>query len=256
LSDVARKALVDQMTASGTTALNTISGSGAVSAASVPAASVSAASAPAPAAPAAAPAPAAPAPAAPAASVQASSLQAAPVQATVVQAASAQVTTTQAASATGAQITVDTADFDALDGIAVSAEAFDRKLTPALRIEDNEVTLVGGTTAPWVGIGVALSFDQPGSVMVTGNRVVVPDATTVACSLLAPVGAIVTGNFFWQLALPPARATGQFSLILLTASPEIMVASNVIVFAELVLPARASPPNATGWDLLNTVVLA
>jgi hypothetical protein len=256
LSDVARKALVDQMTASGTTALNTISGSGAVSAASVPAASVSAASAPAPAAAAAAPAPAAPAPAAPAASVQASSLQAAPVQATVVQAASAQATTTQAASATGAQITVDTADFDALDGIAVSAEAFDRKLTPALRIEDNEVTLVGGTTAPWVGIGVALSFDQPGSVMVTGNRVVVPDATTVACSLLAPVGAIVTGNFFWQLALPPARATGQFSLILLTASPEIMVASNVIVFAELVLPARASPPNATGWDLLNTVVLA
>jgi len=147
---------------------------------------------------------------------------------------------------------VDLTNYDALDTISVGAELYEQVLTPALRIEDNEVTLAAGTVSPWIGIGVLLSFDDPGSVIVTGNRVVVPDATSVACGLLAPAGAVVTGNLFVQQELPATGAVGQFGLILITASPAIMVASNVVIYAELILPARASQAATTTWEFLNT----
>jgi hypothetical protein len=161
-------------------------------------------------------------------------------------------TTTQAAS--GARLpAIDTASFDTLDAVAVAAELRERQLTPALRFTDNEVTLTSGMTTPWVGIGAILSPDEPGSVIVSGNRVVVPDATTAACGMLFPAGAVVTGNIFAQLAAAPEGATATWSLILITNSPAIMVSANVIGFFELVLPARTTQAATTSWEFLNTV---
>jgi hypothetical protein len=151
-----------------------------------------------------------------------------------------------------APLTVDTAAYDHLNAISVASELQQGDLTPALRIEDNEVTL--STTAPWVGIAVILSPDEPGSVIVSGNRVETPDTTICACSLLLLASGVVTGNLFVQLAAAPARAATLPSLVVLTASPFIMVSSNVVALtSEYVLPTRTLPP-AAGWDFLNTVI--
>jgi hypothetical protein len=146
---------------------------------------------------------------------------------------------------------IDTAAFDKLD--AVAAELTERQLTPALRFADNEVTLTSDVTTPWVGIGAILSPDEPGSVLVNGNRVVVPDATTAACGMLFPAGAVVTGNLFAQLAAAPEGANATGSLILVTNSPAIMVSANVISRSEQVLPARTTQAATTSWEFLNTV---
>ena len=150
------------------------------------------------------------------------------------------------------KVTIDTASFDKIDTLALAAELYERELTPAIRLEDNEVTLNALGSTPWVGLGVALSPDEPGSVIVSGNRVTVPDATTAACGLLFPVGAVVTGNLFAQLAAAPAGSTATWCLILITNSPAIMVAANMVGFFELVLPLRASPATTTAWEFLNT----
>jgi hypothetical protein len=149
-------------------------------------------------------------------------------------------------------IKVDAKLFDQINKMSVAAEAFEQDITPALRIENNEITLAGSDS---VAILAVMSFDELGSVMVTGNRVVVPDASTVACSLLGPVAAVVTGNMFWQKALPPDGAAGQFSLIVLAGSTGIVAAGNVTVFAEYIAPARPAQASTATWDFLNTVAV-
>jgi hypothetical protein len=146
---------------------------------------------------------------------------------------------------------VDTSNFEAINAIAVAAEVSQRVLTPAIRLEDNEVTLTAGATAPWVGLAALLSPDEPGSVIVNGNRVVVPDATTVACAVIFPAGAVVSGNLFAQSVAAPAGTPTTPCLIVLSRSPAIMVGSNVASFTELVTPQR-SPPSTAIWDFLNT----
>jgi hypothetical protein len=59
---------------------------------------------------------------------------------------------------------IDPASFDKLYAVAGA------QLSPALRFTDNEVTLSSNITTPWVGIGAILSPDEPGSVIVSGNR--------------------------------------------------------------------------------------
>jgi hypothetical protein len=68
-----------------------------------------------------------------------------------------------------------------------------------------------------------------------------------------PAGAVVTGNLFVQQALPPQGKTFVASLLLLTASPAIMVAANTISFFEYILPQRSTQAATTSWEFLNTV---
>jgi hypothetical protein len=98
-----------------------------------------------------------------------------------------------------------------------------------------------------------LSPDAPNSVMVSGNRVMVPDNTTAACGLLFPLGAVVTGNLFVQKALTTDGAATEPCLILMTTSPAIDVSANVTTHGELVLPVRSTPAATTTWEFLNTV---
>jgi hypothetical protein len=152
---------------------------------------------------------------------------------------------------------IDTAAFDKVDAISVAAEVNEPNITPALRIEDNEITLtntvgIAGSTTPWVGIGVGLSPDEASSVMVSGNRVVVPDATTTACAVAFPTAAVVTGNLFAQLASNPTGAPGLPALTVMTSTPASMVSANVASYTELVTPSRASAALTTSWDFLNT----
>jgi hypothetical protein len=157
-----------------------------------------------------------------------------------------------AQAATAGSTTVDSTAFDKLNAIAVAAELLQRDLTPALRLEDNEVTLSATSTTPWVGIAAVLSADEPGSAIVSGNRVVTPDTATVACAVMLPLSAVVTGNLFVQLGTRRDGGSAAPSLVVLTASPLIMVASNVVTqMGEYVRPLRTTTP-APGWDFLNS----
>jgi hypothetical protein len=149
--------------------------------------------------------------------------------------------------------TVNQAVFDQLDAIALSAELDESTLTPAIRFEDNEITITTDFGTPWVGLGLVLSADEPGSVIVSGNRVVVPDTNTVACGLLLPAGAVVTGNLLVQLGKPDYYR-GAPCLFLATGSLAVSVASNVIVASAFVIPVAAAPTGVTIWQLLNTIV--
>jgi hypothetical protein len=158
---------------------------------------------------------------------------------------------------------ISSAAYDKINNVAVAAELAEPSLIPALRIENNEVTLSSAITTPFVGIGATLSIETSdyysypsadGSVLVRGNRVAVPDATTTACGLLLPAAAVVTGNLFAQLQPAPDNSTPVPSLFLGTTSPAIMVAANVIAASDLVLPLRSNAFPQTSWEFLNTVI--
>ena len=102
-------------------------------------------------------------------------------------------------------------------------------------------------------------------MIVSGNRVVTPNATIPACSLLFPYGAAVTGNIFVQLAPAPQGGTPLSCLNVVavslpaSGSAAIAVSANVVIgtapapiVAEFILPARTLAP-AVGWDFLNTL---
>ncbi len=99
---------------------------------------------------------------------------------------------------------------------------------------------------------VTLSPAEPGSVMVLGNRVAVPDASIVACALLMPAGAVVSGNLFVQQTPAGKKSTPLPCLIVLTDSPAIMVSANVASFFELIVPVRATQATTTSWEFLET----
>jgi hypothetical protein len=147
---------------------------------------------------------------------------------------------------------VDLSSFDKLDAISLVAEIGLPALTPALRIDSNELTLTEAATAAWAGVVVALSTNQSASVIVNGNRVRVPDTDMPACAIALPqsaVGAAVAGNLFLQ---PPPTFNPPSVSSLILIGPEIMVSANVVRSAELVAPQRTIQP-APGWDFLNTV---
>jgi hypothetical protein len=89
-------------------------------------------------------------------------------------------------------------------------------------------------------------------VIVSGNRVRVPETDMPACAVVlseGAVGAAVTGNLFLQPP-PTLKPASIQSLILI--GPEIMVSANVVRSTELVTPQRTIQP-AAGWDFFNTV---
>ena len=157
-----------------------------------------------------------------------------------------------AAAAPAAGASVDVSSFDKLDAISLAAEIGVPALTPTLRIDGNEVILTTGATAGWAGVVVVLSTNQPASVIVSGNRVRVPETDMPACAVVlseGAVGAAVTGNLFLQPP-PTLKPASIQSLILI--GPEIMVSANVVRSTELVTPQRTIQP-AAGWDFFNTV---
>jgi hypothetical protein len=157
-----------------------------------------------------------------------------------------------AAAAPAAGASVDVSSFDKLDAISLAAEIGVPALTPTLRIDGNEVMLTTGATAGWAGVVVVLSTNQPASVIVSGNRVRVPETDMPACAVVlseGAVGAVVTGNLFLQ---PPSTLKSASIQSLILIGPEIMVSANVVRSTELVTPQRTIQP-AAGWDFFNTV---
>jgi hypothetical protein len=162
-----------------------------------------------------------------------------------------------AAAAQPAAAAAGTASFNealgTLETVAVAAELVSFELDPVLHLHDNDVSLVspGQQLAPGLGIGVLFSLDgATGTVLLNGNRVVVPDARTVAGFLWFPLYAAVNANLFLQPAgtkpIVPAFA-------LVGARTSLFeVVGNVVRTAALIQPPRSSSAVATSWDFMNT----
>jgi hypothetical protein len=143
----------------------------------------------------------------------------------------------------------------ALDTIAIAAELVSFALDPVLHIRDNDVSLIspGGKLAPGIGIGVLFSLDSgAGAVLLNGNRVVTPDASTVAAFLWFPRYAAVNANLFLQ---PPAARTSlpAPAFVLIGARVgRFEVVGNVVRSTAVIQPARATAAPTTSWDFMNT----
>jgi hypothetical protein len=143
---------------------------------------------------------------------------------------------------------------DTVEAVSLFAEIYQRQLTPTLRIENNDIALSYQTNI-WIGIAIAQSpSDEVPTSIVSGNRVTVPDSTSIACGLLFPAAAIVSSNIFLQLTRSRGDKTPSLPcLVVLSQSDLIQVSANVVRFSEIILPARTSPPTTASWDFLNSV---
>lgn len=139
-----------------------------------------------------------------------------------------------------------------IEAASLLAEIYEPQLTPAVRIENNEIALASNP-APWIGIGVIQSpSDQIATSVISGNRVTVPNQTTIACGLFFPAAAVVSGNIFLQLQEGGGKPLLS-SLVVLSESSLIQASANAGRFGEQILPARTNPPATASWDFLNTL---
>ncbi|MGA3398930.1 MAG: DUF6519 domain-containing protein [Acetobacteraceae bacterium] len=238
VSDTARTALLQSVTARGATAYRSLI------------APTDAA------APAAAPAAAAPAATTLAVTPTAATLQAATPAAAVTPAAAPQAAT--AAAPAAATVTPDPTMTNALNlvrDVSIAAELVGTTLTPVLHLAGNDVTLVATGATPGVGIAVVLSPRDAafGMVLLTANRVVTADANTEAAAILFPTAAAVTGNVLLQTGATTTKATVPAFMLAAETTAKIEVAANVIHTTASIAPARASLPATTTWNFLNTV---
>lgn len=148
-------------------------------------------------------------------------------------------------------IKIDQTSFDKIKTVSIAAELYEQRLTPALRVESNEVTLGGKAAA--IGIAAIFSRSRLGSIIVNANRVIVPTTSAVPCALLLPTVAIVTSNLFAQSEAQDDDGKAVPALIVFADEPLIQVSANVVRFNELVFPARTNPPPTASWEFLNTV---
>jgi hypothetical protein len=152
---------------------------------------------------------------------------------------------------------VTSADPEEFQAANIVAEAFENPLVPAVRIEDNEITLATELFTDLIGICVINALSQkgvrsPSTTMVSGNRVATPTYTVPACALVFPGGAVVTGNIFTQATQNPTGAPSN-SLIVFTLTGQLQVAGNVIQYGESIWPVRTLPAPTPSWEFFNTV---
>jgi Family of unknown function (DUF6519) len=150
-----------------------------------------------------------------------------------------------------------TVNLAGLEAATLAAEMFEQPLIPAVRIEDNEITLATVLFSNWIGIAVLHALPQPrmaapATAIISGNRVATPNSTVTACGLAFPSAAIINGNI---LAQQSATQNGQnfASLIVISSSPMLQIAGNVVQFGEWIFPSRLAPAPTPSWEFFNTV---
>jgi hypothetical protein len=140
--------------------------------------------------------------------------------------------------------------------IAINSAVASQSLEPVLHISGNDVGLASvptGLSVPPVGISIVTSLkENPATVLLTANRVLTADASTVAGSILSPAAAAVTGNMFMQPQT--LKSTVPAFTLYADAETPFEVTGNVIRSASLIVPpSRANPPPTANWDFLNAV---
>jgi Family of unknown function (DUF6519) len=159
-----------------------------------------------------------------------------------------------------ARAAAGTVDLAGLQSAAIVMEAYTTNLIPAVRIEDNEVSLLGALfdTAARIGILVLNSLPQQkqdvatSTTILSGNRVMTPDSTIPACALGFPSAAVVSGNILMQQEV---NDNGQqsASLIVVSLNPALQIAANVVQYSDIIFPPRTAPAATPAWEFFNTV---
>lgn len=144
-----------------------------------------------------------------------------------------------------------------LEAATIAAAVFIQPLVPAVRIEDNEITLAAVQFSNWIGICVLNPLPQkgvssPSTAIISGNRVATPSSTVTACGVAFPGGAIIGGNILAQQTLNQ-NAQNFASLIVISLSPLLQIATNVVQYGEWIFPPRLAPAPTPGWEFFNTV---
>ncbi|MGF6414017.1 DUF6519 domain-containing protein [Paraburkholderia sp. MM5482-R1] len=156
---------------------------------------------------------------------------------------------------------------DTLQNIGVQAELYIEAIEPDIALRNNDLALVAPidsadhtSTGGVLGLLVLLQQGgDTGTVFVSGNRVDVPNTSSIALSALWAVDTLVTGNLFNQVGAQNAygavASTGlPCALLVADAADELMVMANIMHLGLFVAPARAVPPGVqtTSWDFMNT----
>ena len=175
-------------------------------------------------------------------------------------------TTTSATTSTAAQIStaeatvLNHASFNEalghLDVIAIAADLVSFALDPVLHIRDNDIALIapGGKLGPGIGVCLLFSLERRdvGTAMLDGNRVLTPDAQTVAAGLLFPAFAAVNANVLVQPTLVREGNLAPAFILMADKASRFEVVGNVIRARMLITPPRSNGAATTTWDFMNT----
>jgi hypothetical protein len=158
-----------------------------------------------------------------------------------------------------ADLTNASAAYATLQTVGVARELAGTTLVPALYIRNNDVELVPYDTtaqspASLQGIRCMLALSAAkGTLFVTGNRVEVPNGSSIAITAEWGSNTVITGNLFNQLGVEFKAV--QPCAVLITAERTLsVIAGNVVNAAWKVSPARFDIPATTDWKFLNTVL--
>jgi hypothetical protein len=157
------------------------------------------------------------------------------------------------------ELTNASAAYATLEAVGVARELRGTTLVPTVYIRNNDVELVPyETTAEnpvslqGVRCMLALSATK-GTLFVSGNRVEVPNGSSIAVSAEWGSSTVITGNLFNQLGVEFKAV--QPCAVLITAERTLsVIAGNVVNAAWKVSPARFDIPATTDWKFLNTVL--
>jgi hypothetical protein len=151
------------------------------------------------------------------------------------------------------------AAYTSLQGVGVARELNGTTLTPAIYIRDNEAVLVPydtnlKTPTSLQGIRCALALNtDTGALVVSGNHVEVPNASSIAFSAEWAASVVVNGNLFNQLKVRE-KALQPCAIIVTNDNDLVAISGNIVNASWRVTPPRSNvPANTSDWKFLNTV---
>ena len=169
----------------------------------------------------------------------------------------------KAAAPVRAQTQVDLANaaaaYGSLVDVGLAKELAGSTLVPALSIRNNDVELIpyditADNPASLQGIRCMLSLNAPaGALMLSGNRVEVPNGYSIAVSSEWASSTVITGNLFNQLGVE-FKAPEPCAILVTAERALSCITGNVVNTDWKVSPARFDIPATTDWKFLNTVL--
>jgi hypothetical protein len=158
-----------------------------------------------------------------------------------------------------ADYTNASAAYSSLQNVGIAKELAGSTLVPSLYIRDNDVQLIpyittAKTPAALQGIRCMLALNtDTGALFLSGNRVEVPNDSSIAVSTEWAASTVIYGNLFNQQGV---RFKGQNPCaIVITPERELVaITGNIVNASWKVTPQRSTNAATTDWEFLNTVI--
>lgn len=156
------------------------------------------------------------------------------------------------------------AAYGTLETVGLAAETLGTTLEPVLALRNNDIVLVpqvlaaGDSTAAGLPAlpGIFTMLEQgseTGAVFISGNRVYVPNGSSIAAVALWGADTLITGNLFKQISL--GKGELPCAIFIRDANSQSVLMANLVQLRWFNLPARQVPAAiATNtWEFLNTL---